>query len=319
MTTPASCWTLTEGAAGMESQVRGLTEALGLAPLARRVRVRPPWDWLPGRLWPWPLKAPTADSDPLRPPWPDLVISCGNVAARLAVAVAQASGGRTRLIHIQNPKLPLAWFDVIVAPRHDGLTGANVIVTKAAIHPVTGEKLAAAADEWRQTFAHLPRPLVGVLIGGANRRHRFTPAIASELAARLAALSHKHGAGLVVTPSRRTGPANERVLRKGLARIPAVIWDGTGANPYLGLLALVDVIVVTEDSVSMTSEACATGKPVYVVPLPGRSRRIGAFHAMLQADGITRVFDGTLSHWTYPPLDDAKEVAIEIRHRFGWA
>ena len=41
------------------------------------------------------------------------------------------------------------------------------------------------------------------------------------------------------------------------------------ANPYFGMLALGDELVVTADSVSMLSEACATGKPVYMAPLGG--------------------------------------------------
>ena len=38
-----------------------------------------------------------AGSDDLAPPWPDLVIGCGRLAAIAALAVKQASGGRIRL------------------------------------------------------------------------------------------------------------------------------------------------------------------------------------------------------------------------------
>ncbi len=313
-----TCWTLTEGHAGMESQCRGLAEALGLMATVKRVRVRKPWDWLPGRLWPRPLAAPTSDSDRLGQPWPDVLISCGNVAAPLAVAIKRASGGRTRIIHIQDPRMNVGLFDIVVAPRHDRIAGDNVLTTRLAIHPVTQAKLAAAGAEWSAAFADLPRPLVGVLIGGANRRHRMTPEAIAHLADRLAASRAIYGAGLAITPSRRTGAENEAMLNARLGGPGVHIWDGRGANPYLGILALADILVVTEDSVSMTSEAIATSKPVYVVKLPGHSRRIGDFHAGLVADGITRWFDGALERWSYAPVDDSEVVAREIRRRFGW-
>jgi mitochondrial fission protein ELM1 len=315
---PRIAWILTEGHAGMESQCRGLSEALGLDPVVKRVRVRPPWDWLSGRLWPRPLAALTRDSDRLEPPWPDIVIGCGNVSAPLAVAIKRASGGATRIVHIQNPKMDPALFDFLVAPRHDRLAGENVFTTRAAVHGVTAEKLATAANAWRAKFASLPRPLVAILIGGPNRRHKMTSEVVERLAAELIALKLKYGAGLAITPSRRTGAVNIATLRERLSGPDVYLWDAEGPNPYLALLALADAIVVTADSVSMTSEACATGKPVYVVELPGRSRRIGQFHEMLRTDGVTRRFAGTLEAWTYAPLDDTERAAAAICARLGW-
>ena len=70
------------------------------------------------------------------------------------------------------------------------------------------------------------------------------------------------GVGVAVTPSRRTDPAVTRVLAETLAPLGGYVWDGTGDNPYFGMLALADVIVVTMDSVSMISEAVATTAPV---------------------------------------------------------
>jgi mitochondrial fission protein ELM1 len=314
-----TCWILTEGHAGMEAQCRGLAEALGLAPAVKRVRVRLPWDALPNRLWFRPLAALTADSDKLAPPWPDLVISCGNVSAPLAAAIRRESGSRTRAVHIQDPKMDRRHFDLIVAPRHDGIAGDNVISSAAAIHPVTAQKLADGARSWAPALSHLPHPMTAVLIGGSNGRHRLTPAVAARFADDLARLARDTGGALAVTPSRRTGAEIEALIRERLKDVPAFIWDGRGDNPYFGLLALADAIVVTEDSVSMTSEAIATGKPVYVAALAGESRRLRRFHQMLMDDGITRPFDGRFATWSYAPPDDTARAAAEIRRRFGWA
>lgn len=314
-----SCWIITPGEAGFESQARGLAEALDTVPVLKRVRVKRPWTWIPGSWWPAPLSALAAGSDTLTAPWPDLIISCGRIAAPLAIAIKRASGGRTRVVHIQDPLMPLQAFDLVIAPRHDGVAGPNVVTTIGAIHGVTPAKLAAAAERWRDTFAGLPRPLLGALIGGSNGRFTLDHAIMTKLADGLATLARQHAAGLAVTPSRRTGAANEAVLRERLAGLPAFIWDGAGDNPYLGILALADMLVVTEDSVSMTSEALATGKPVYVVRLRGHSRRQRRFHETLIAAGYTRPFDGELARWSYAPPDDTSRAAAECRRRFGWS
>jgi hypothetical protein len=314
-----SCWIITEGHAGMEAQCRGLADALGLSPVIKRVRIRRMWSVIPKRLWFAPLEALAADSDRLDPPWPDLVISCGSVGAPLAATIRRASGGRTRAVHIQDPKMDPHRFDLIIAPRHDRLSGDNVLASKAAIHPVTPQKLAEGARRWQPVLAGLPRPWIAVLIGGSNGRHRFTPETVRRLADDLANLARRTGGSLAVTPSRRTGAENETVLRERLQGVPAFIWDCKGENPYFGLLGLADAIVVTEDSVSMTSEAVATGKPVYVVALAGESRRLRRFHRMLMEDGITRPFDGSFASWTYEPPDDTAHAAAEIRRRFGWA
>lgn len=314
-----TCWIITEGHAGMEAQCRGLAEALGVAPVLKRARIGRFWSALPKRLWLAPLRVLAADSDPIAPPWPDLVISCGSAGARIAAAIRSASGGRTRAVHIQDPKMDLRRFDLVIAPRHDGLTGDNVLASKAAIHPVTPQKLADGARQWGSKLADLPRPLIAVLIGGSNGRHRLTPEVMRRLADDLATLARETGGALAITPSRRTGAENEAVLREQIKGVPAYLWDGKGDNPYFGLLALADAIIVTEDSVSMTSEAVATGKPVYVAALAGDSRRLRRFHQMLMDDGITRPFDGKLASWTYAPPDDTGHAAAEIRKRFGWA
>ncbi len=309
------CWVLTEGHIGMENQALGVAEALGAAITVKRLRPRAPWKWLPPRLWLAPLRAPGPDGDALAPPWPDLIITCGKRAVAPALAIRRLSGGRCFAAHIQVPPVRPDRFDLIVVPAHDPLRGPNVLVTQAAVHRVTPDKLAAAAAALAPSVAHLPRPLVTVLIGGANGRYRLTPAIARHLGEQLRALAVEEGVGLLITPSRRTGAENEAALRAGLGDAPALVWDHAGENPYFGWLGLADHVLVTCDSVSMTSEALATGKPVHVIPLEGSSKRIDRFHERLHAAGITRRFEGRLDHWSYAPPGDTAAVAENIARR----
>ena len=307
-----TCWVVTDGSQGMDSQGLGLAEAVGLTPILKHISVRVPWRRLPPSLWIRPLAALDPRGDRLEPPWPDVLITCGKRSVAPAIAVRRASGGKTLTVHIQDPQVKPEKFDLVVAPAHDRLAGRNVLTTLTAIHRVTPAKLSAAAERFGPDLAPLPRPLVAVLIGGSTSRGSLTAADVRALAARLAAMSRQHGAGLAVTPSRRTGEANTQVLCEALRDCPAAVWDGTGENPYFGYLALADAIVVTTDSVSMVSEACSTGKPVYVLEIDGTSGRIAAFHRALQEAGVTRPFDGGLETWTYRVPNDTAAAADAV-------
>ncbi len=309
---PKTTWIVSEANAGLRAQALGLAEAAGLCAETRDIRAVGLWRHIPAALWPRPLAAIAPDA--LREPWPGLLIGCGGKAAAVLAALAK----RSRTVIVQHPRMNPRRFDLVMVARHDELAGPNVIVTRTALHRMTPARLAEAAALWGPRLAHLPRPLVAVLLGGANGRFRFDAAVAERLAAQLADLARREGAGLVVTASRRTSPEIRRVFEARLPSVGGWMWDGTGDNPYAGMLAVADVIVVTEDSVSMMSEAVATTAPVMVAELPGRSRRIGTFLRGLEADERIRRFAGRLERWPVTPIDDTPGAAAEMRRRFGY-
>jgi uncharacterized protein len=306
-------WAVHDGKQGIRSQVLGLAEATGLPFVEKTVALRFPWRRLP----PFPFVparlAISPAGDAFAPPWPDLFIGCGRQSAAAALAVKRASGGRTRLAQVQDPRVARRRFDLLLVPEHDGLRGGNVFPTRGAVHRVTPARLAAAAAAWGPRLAHLPRPLVAVLIGGNNKVFTLDLDTLGALVDLLAGVARARGAGLLVTPSRRTGAAGERLLAEKFSGLPAFVWDGTGENPYFGFLALADAIVATGDSISMVSEAAATGKPVHVVDLPGGSGKFRRFHEQFRARGITRPFTGALEEWRYAPVDDTARAAAAAR------
>ena len=311
MSDAAAALILSEPLAGLQAQAIGLAEAARLPHELRALTPRPPWKWVAAKLWPRPL---TAVADSLRGPLPGLVIACGGMGA--AVAAALRRGGRA-VVQVQHPRLDPRRFDLVVVNRHDGLTGPNVVVTRTALHRASPERLAAAAAAWRDRFAHLPRPLVAALIGGSNGRYRLDAAVATQLAGSLAGMMQRDRVGLAITPSRRTDPEAVRVLRRTLEPLGAWIWDGSGDNPYFGMLGLADGIVVTQDSVSMISEAAATAAPVMIAPLPGRSRRQALFLDGMLTEDRVRWFQGRFATWKVAPLDDTPLAAAELRRRLG--
>ena len=301
----------------MDNQSLGLAQALGLEITQKRIVPTAPWKHLPPQFWFNPLRFLGAGSDPVMPPWPDVVIGTGRMTVAVARAIKRASGGKAFNIRIQNPHTAYDEFDVIVTPHHDLFHRANSVHTMGGLHTITPERIRQAGERFAAQFAHLPRPLVAVLVGGSNKCYRMTPEIGRQLGERLAAMSRTTGAGILLTPSRRTGADVEAALRMALADTPAYIWDGAGENPYLAFLALADAIVTTADSVNMVSEACTTGKPVFVVELEGGSRKFRRFHDAMRTGGYTRPFTGVLEHWNYTPLDDVGMVAREVQKRLS--
>lgn len=311
-----TCWVVTDGKSGMENQCLGLAEALSITPIVKRVKLRQPWRALSPFLQLGLGHAFDPAGDPVAPPWPDLLIATGRLSVPATLYVKRENP-KTFAVQLQDPVIDPGHFDLVVVPEHDGLRGANVMVTQGALHRVTPEMLAVEGEKLVPQVERLPKPHIAVLIGGSNAVYRLTAKEMEPLAAQLAQLAKGTGGSLLVTPSRRTGADNLAVLQNALRDTPAFIWDGQGVNPYYGMLGLADYIVATCDSVNMVSEACTTGKPVYVIDLPGGSDKFNRFHDALRKEGFTRRFDGKLERWSYTPLDEVRRVAERVRGMMG--
>ena len=94
-------------------------------------------------------------------------------------------------------------------------------------------------------------------------------AAAARLGREASELAGRFGASLLITTSARTKPETLAPLEEALAA-PYFLYrwrPNDNDNPYFAFLGLADRIIVTGDSVSMATEACATGKPVYLFDL----------------------------------------------------
>lgn len=305
------CWIVTEtGLTGTENQCLGVAEALGVMPEIKRIGLKPPWK----SLSPWLgfEHAGIFTGDALEPPYPDILIAAGRKAISAARFIKKASGGKTFTVFLQDPHINPQAFDLVAVPAHDNLCGENVIVTTATPNRITAPRLAAAKEEWASQFSALPAPHIAVLIGGNSKTHRMTPEIVNKLSEQLKSLE----ASLMITTSRRTGAANETILKDALEKRPhTYFYDGQGDNPYFGMLAFADYILVTSDSASMLSDAATTGKPVYMIALAGGSPKFDRLYEQLTNKKALRPFQGALENWCYSPINDAELIAHEITKR----
>lgn len=309
----------------MENQALGLAEALQrLLPseiTVRRVKWRKAFDRLPSALKAsWMLDPagedpfPAADED-----WPDVWIATGRATLPLSLMAKRRSGGRSFVVQTQDPRWRTGDYDLVVAPRHDGIEAANVLAITGSPHRVTASRLAEGAVAFADQLEPLPRPRVAVLVGGTSRAHHLPEAHAAELAERIAAAVEDVGGSVMLTYSRRTPEAAKAAMNARLSDLPGLIWDGTGANPYFAFLHYADQILVTEDSANMAAEAASTGKPVHVLPMVATkpADKFERLHADLRERGAARVFDGTLGGWSYEPLNETNRAAREVLRRMG--
>jgi len=312
-------WAISDGAAGNARQAEALAAALGQAFLPVQIGSRAPWRWLAPRLLAGAEHAfGPAFRERLDQPLPSLAIGCGRQAALCTRLLRVRSGGQCRTVQILDPRIDTAAFDLVVAPAHDGLIGDNVICTHGSLNPVDVAWLSHA----RLRFAPLgtlPSPRIGLLLGGPTPATRIDQSWWNELSALLAQWLQQEGGSLMLVGSRRTPDWLRDCARRDFGGTGGLIWfsDDDGPNPYAGVLAHAERLVVSPDSVNLLSEACATGVPVLTHAPRPPSSRVGAFLRELVESGRVRPLRASFSAWQTEPLRELARVASEVRSRLG--
>ncbi len=313
--TPLSIWAVSDDKAGNAAPALGLAEAVAALRPARVQTRTVHWQGVAGRLpWhlhPFPLATLKAGNG-IAPPWPDIWIAAGRATLPLSLRMRRWSGGRTLVVQVQNPRAPHRAFDLIVAPRHDQIAGPNVLAITGSPNRVTPERLAEAAGRFGGVMGDLPRPRAALLVGGKSKVHDLSDACARDLAAGIREAVLSAGGSVMVTFSRRTPASARRLMTEALSDLPGFIWDGEGENPYFALLAMADVILVTEDSANMATEAASTGRPVLFLPMDGGSPKFLRLQEDLIARGSARRFAGRLEIFPGAPLDETRRAAEAI-------
>ena len=221
-----------------------------------------------------------------------------------------------------NPSpLPVRRFHLVIAPRHDQLPQrTNVVQTAGAVvnrihdedflqarvrlqaHPkfrVDAQLPSLAGVRSKAETAH-QHPVIAVFLGGETLHYELTQAFADALMGQVKTACEALDGWYLVTTSRRTSSGVEQLLSERVGHDPRCRLlllanrdpiDGT----MEGMLGSADVVVVTGESISMVSEACASGRRVIVVELPLREgRRLALtkhqrFLRDLVADGYVRL------------------------------
>ncbi|KAK6144196.1 hypothetical protein DH2020_021016 [Rehmannia glutinosa] len=263
---------------------------------------------------------------------PLLVVASGRDTISIASSIKRLASDNVFVVQIQHPRSHLDRFDLVITPQHDYYPLSphaqeqvprflrkwitpheppNERVVCPHSRSTSSSRFCCTSSEataWHDEFAPLPKPLLVVNIGGPTRYCRYSTDLAKQLTASLHNVLTSCGS-VRISFSRRTPEKISNMILKELGTHPKIyIWDGE----------------VTADSVSMLSEACSTGKPVYVIGAERCTWKFVDFHKKLRERGLVRPFTGLedmSESWSYPPLSDTSEAASRVHKALaerGW-
>ena len=301
---------LTQGMHGMVSQVEGLAKALGLSYKHQTINLKPFWNLIPPKFSPISenlIKDKfVCDSK--------IIISCGRKSVIPSIALKKRLGKEIFTIHIQNPKVSLKHFDLIVSPEHDNMKGDNVISTTGAIHYLTKKEIKENSNYLG--LEKEKKKLVAFIIGGPNKYYAYSEKIIHQTFNKVKTLFTPDKYRIIVIPSYRT-PA--KVIKKAYDtfNFNHHVVKEVDKRAYLSALSISDHIVVTCDSTSMISEAAVTGKPVYIAMMKSikNNYRFQKFYNKLNELGITKELKDNVETWGYENLNEVGRIAPLIKSK----
>ena len=258
-------WALLGSRDGDNNQVLALVEELGFPFETKQLRYRRVAGQDLGKLRPRHLGRSLISLDKqsqemIRPPWPDLVIGIGRRSVPAARYIRKMSGNQAKLVRIGNPRCDPLLFDlVITTPQYLVPPAPNVLQLPVAMSRFRGPAKLDESD--RAWLGGHPRPHLLLALGGNTKDVKLDQAEIEMAAARLAARGADRGGTLLIVGSRRT---DQNFLTEA-ARYGALV--NSNGPSFAALLDDADEIFVTADSVSMLSEAIATGKPIGMIPV----------------------------------------------------
>ena len=304
---------LTEGMHGMISQVEGLAKALDLEFIHEKIELNNFWKLIPPRFTPiqnYVFKN-NIEKDF------NIVISCGRKSVVPSIFLKQKYKNQIMNIHIQDPKVSLDNFDLIVAPEHDGIEGKNVLKSKGAIHYLRNDELKENENYLKSKINK--EKVVALIVGGPNKYYDYNQNSIKELLWLMLEIIRFNNYQLIFIPSMRTPQKVIDIANEVFDKKQIIISD-VDKKAYLSSLKLADHIVVTCDSTSMISEAAMTGKPIYVAQMPTikKNNRFKKFFELFKSLNIIRNLpkDLMLVSWNYEKLNETDRISRYIKEKF---
>ena len=307
---------LTEGMHGMISQVEGMAKALHAEYSHKIIRLSFPWNLIPPRFTPISdiiLKDKIHITDD---EIPDIMISCGRKSVIPSILLKRKNSN-IFTIHIQNPKVNSKNFDVVIAPQHDShYYGSNVYHSEGAIHYITYQEIQAAKNYLTSKIKS--NKIVSLILGGPNKYYSFSKEQLMEIFQNIRSCFIMKGYETIIVPSMRTPKTIIELAKKEMSKFGHVV-DTVDKQAYLSAYALAEYVVVTCDSISMISEAAASGKPIYVAQMKPKKDiyRFKKFFELFEDLGIIKSFipGNPDKPWTYKQHNEAVRIANELKDK----
>lgn len=260
---------------------------------------------------------------------PDVVVCTGRRLACVALYIKRLSKGRTFIINIKDPKLPYNKFDALIFPNYDFTSKNvlkkynNIIEVYGSLNEISKEKIKSETEKFKPFFKNFKKPFVSFIAGGDTKNYKYDPKNFGIMVSNLSNIINKEQLSLFITTSKRTSYECINQIRRK-TNCDHYLYDWTWehdsrnimkselGNPYYAILGLSDFFIVTGDSISILSEVCSTGKPVYVyMPKRYLSEKHYNFCNKLLNDGYIKKFNkNTLNFekYKYKPLSELDRI-----------
>lgn len=276
-----SVLTISEGAAGMRSQIEGLAKIIGTNYLNFDLEIKPFFRRLPIQLIP---ASPFAykNLSEIKINTNTIIISCGKKSVKASIYLKKKFKEKIFNIHIQDPKSQRNKFDLIICPEHDKLDLPNSISTQLALHNIEFKKDIKKNDT------------VNFILGGKNKYFNFHNETHFKIIDDILKLSKNYKVNVI--PSRRTPSELINKLIDIKNKNLFIFKELFSPKKYGDLLSTGSIQIVTWDSISMISESISSGIGTYVYKFEEHHapERYNIFYQNLISRNYIRFFDDNL-------------------------
>ena len=250
---------------------------------------------------------------------PSVIITTGRRMAGTSIALKSILKKNVKTIHIQNPKLSLNHFDLLLIPEHDRIKGQNVIQTKGALC-FFEEKDIKKLIEPNLNKIKTKKNTVLLMVGGNSKRQRPKNSEYFELGTKVIKGVKNLDAQLIVSMSRRTPNKAIKILQSTFSKHlrDFKILSSDENNLYPKILEIIDYTIVTSDSVNMISELATVSIPLFIFHFSKETRKISIFISNLKALNIVQEYEGNLFKFEKNKLQTNKITALQVNKFFGF-
>ena len=215
------------------------------------------------------IKLTKPSYDALISSYADMVVSCGSSTAGVNVLLSKELNAKS--IAIMKPSLiRLSNFDLAVLPRHDNPKKAkNVVITDGALNLINDKNLEVNKNLLQTKIGHLSEKVISLLIGGDTKDFSLSVKAMDRLLDSVKEQADKNGYDILITTSRRTSKDIEDLIKQKMAsyakcKLLVIANQQNTKGVIEGMLGLSEIAIVTQESISMVSEAASSGKHVIV-------------------------------------------------------
>ena len=194
----------------------------------------------------------------------DLLISAGGKTSFANAWIATVTGTPNIFAGTLRRLLP-HHFSVVMTL--EAVPGAdNNLVVPLLPSTIDVPRVTEQGEQLRQRLGDSAQAYWLMLIGGKGAGYRYRQRDWIQLARLMNALAEKYAIRWLLVTSRRTGTSGERLLRRNIApaHLALACWSRSG-DPYQpeAFLGAAEQVFVSEDSMTMLTEAISAQRPVY--------------------------------------------------------